>query len=307
MSAYPTPLTPKQIQAGMQLLTANLLGLWSPPNPPPPVGAEIYSAVRIAWQTRGEPFPDITQDVVMLRCVEVDNLYNRVRDVQIIPNPQDQNDPPQTLLQVTTYQRVWKTFWEFYGPNSFDRARIVHSGLFTQAIHDTFAVFNLNLYWVTNPPAPQRIPPFEDGQWWERTDFESEFNEGVTETLVVPIIASVEIKVFTEEQTPQVLQVFATQDTDDLGVPTVGIRVTVPPSAIPLAVGQQYLMNGLTYATWLNGLTLTITGVASLGNNQWQFNANYDGEQYVLADDTGTATLQSVVTIPVNDFVVDLQ
>ena len=214
MSPYPTPLTPNQIQASMQLLTANILGLWTPPMLPPDTSS-IYSTIRVGWQQKGQPFNDIDVDTIYLRCWEVDDQYNRIRDIQMLPNPADTNDPPQSVLQVTTYQRIWVTQWELYGPNSFDKARQLRSGLFTQAVHDTFAALNLNLYWVTDPAAPVRIPPFSDGEWWERTDFDSRFNEGVTEVIVIPIAASVEIKVYSDEQG-------AAQPMEDFTVPLQG-------------------------------------------------------------------------------------
>ena len=188
MSTYPTPLVPQTIDAAMQLLTINMLGLPAPQEEDDPV----YQLVRIGWQAQGQPFQTSDKDVAYVRAIEVDDQYNRVRDVQMIPNPNDQNVPPQSLLQVTTYQRVWENYWEFYGPNSFDHARIVRSALFTQVVHDTFAALNLNLYWVTDPAAPDYFPYFQDGQWWYAVSFKSRFNEGVTETLVIPLAASVE-------------------------------------------------------------------------------------------------------------------
>ena len=193
MSAYPTPLTPNTVQTAMQLLTINMLGIPAPTSQNDPA----YSAVRIGWQQRGQPFNFITDDVAYLRCMTVDDpAVNRQRDSQIVPNPADTNDPPRSVLQLYTYMRVWQTFWEFYGPNSFDRARKVHSALFTQAVHDTFAALGLSLYWVPDSACPQRVPYFADGEWWDRMDFEARFNELVSETVVLPLAASVEIEVY---------------------------------------------------------------------------------------------------------------
>jgi hypothetical protein len=183
----------------MQLLTINMLGIAPPTAPNDPA----YNAVRIGWQQRGQPAYKIGDDVAFVRCAEVDDPYNRVRDVTQVPNPQDTNDPPQSVLQLTTYQRVWQTFWELYGPNSFDRMRQIHSALFTQTVHDTFAALNLNLYWVTDPPCPRRVPYYSDGQWWEFVAFDSRFNEGVTETLVIPLAASVPVQVYNGPVPPQ--------------------------------------------------------------------------------------------------------
>ena len=195
MSAYPTPLTPNSVQAAMQLLTINMLGIAAPSSPTDPA----YSAVRVGWQQRGQPAQFINQDVAYLRCVTVDvPEVNRQRDSQILPNPADENDPPQSVIQLFTYMRVWQTFWEFYGPNDFDRARKVHSAFFTQVVHDTFATLGLSLYWVPDSACPQRVPYYSDGQWWERVDFEARFNELVSEVIVIPLAASVEIQEYTK-------------------------------------------------------------------------------------------------------------
>lgn len=194
MSAYPTPLTPNQVQSAMQLLTATLLGYIAPGTPPSSVPPSVYAQVRQEWQQRGQPFNAIGDDVTYLRSYEIDDQYNRQRDVQTVSNPADV-DPsnPTTVLQVTTYIRVWQTVWEIQGPNSFDNARKIRSGLFTQDMHDAFAASGLLLYLVTDPAAPRRVPYFSDGQWWERVDFEASFNERVTETVVQNIVASVEV------------------------------------------------------------------------------------------------------------------
>ncbi len=82
------------------------------------------------------------------------------------------------------------------GPNSFDRARILKSSFFTQVLHDTFAALNLNLYLVPNIESPRRITELFSNQWWERTDFMTQFNEGVSEVQILEIAESVEVQVY---------------------------------------------------------------------------------------------------------------
>jgi len=183
----------------MQLLTINALGITPPSVPNDPA----YSDVRVGWQQLGQPAQTVNQDVAYVRSTTVNDApVNRVRDVQWIPNPQDDNDPPISMIHLYTYMRVWETFWEFYGPNSFDRARMLHSSLFTQLMHDTFAAAGLQLYWVTDASCPRRVPYYSDSQWWERCDFEARFNELVTEAVIVPIAASVEVKIYTDVPGP---------------------------------------------------------------------------------------------------------
>ena len=177
----------------MQRLTLQLLGY----DPTVPANNQY---VRIGWQQQGQPAQGIEEDVTYLRCTETDvPAVNRQRDSQILSNPADKNTPPQTVIQLFTYMRVWETFWCVYGPNSFDNARKLHSGLFTQETHDTFATLGLALYWVPDSSAPRRVPePRDGGQWWERVDFEARFNELVSEVIVIPLAASVEIQEYTK-------------------------------------------------------------------------------------------------------------
>jgi hypothetical protein len=142
----------------------------NPNNPQPPTN---YYGARIAWQQRGQPRPDIEEDVAFIRAVEVDDEYNRIRDVSY-----EVTDDVYT--KITNYTRVWEASWYVYGPNSFDNCRKIRTRLFDQDIHDQFAASQL--YLVTDPSAPQRVPEQENGQWWERVDFSARFNEEVTET-----------------------------------------------------------------------------------------------------------------------------
>jgi hypothetical protein len=141
--------------------------------------------VRVGWQPQGQPAWQITDDVVVLNAVEDDDVYNRVRDVQTLPND------TVSLIQLTTYTRVWRAMFTLYGPNSFDRARILKSALYQQTSHDTLA--SANLYLVTDVIAPQRVPELYEKQWWERVDFSFQLNEAVYEAPTVPSVASVEI------------------------------------------------------------------------------------------------------------------
>jgi hypothetical protein len=182
VSSYPLPLTPNQVDLVFQSATIAALGLQlqSPANPADPA----YGAVRVGWQQQGQPFAKITENVAFVRCAEDDDPYDRIKHPSIVNG--------QQLFQ---YTRVWRVWWTLYGPNSFDNARAVRSSLFSQAIHDLLAA--ANLYFVTNPAAPHRLPEEKDGQWWERVDFSAQFNEFVTETPPVTFANSVEIKGYT--------------------------------------------------------------------------------------------------------------
>lgn len=183
-----TALTPTTITENVQTLTCGVLGI----NPPD------YSKVRVAWQQQGQPFStDPTMDVCYVSCVPQDDDYNRVRD-QLLSGPYT-----GPITETWTYTRGWKVSWFFYGPNSSDNARAVWSSLFTDYAAAQLAA--VNLYAVTDPPSPTRLPQELNGQWWEYADFHVELYEQVTETIEDGSATSVEIKV--EDSSGQVADI----------------------------------------------------------------------------------------------------
>lgn len=184
------PLVPKQMDMAIQAITLAMgLNLTTDSNPTPPNSPNYYG-VRCGWQQQGQPFPGIAEDVVFVREIEVDDQYNRVRDVSYATSTAG-SPPITTYTKLTQYTRVWEVFWSVYGPNSFDNARLIRTRLFDQDIHDQFAASLL--YLITDPSAPRRVPEFEDNQWWERTDFSARFNEFVTESYVAQTVLSDQI------------------------------------------------------------------------------------------------------------------
>jgi hypothetical protein len=95
------------------------------------------------------------------------------------------------LTKTTNYTRVWRVYWDVYGPNSFDNARLLRTRLFDQDVHDQFSA--ALLWMVTDPAAPVRAPELFANQWWERVSFSARFNEFVTETLTDQAVASTEV------------------------------------------------------------------------------------------------------------------
>lgn len=186
------PLVPAQIETVFQAVTCNMgLNLsWTPPvNGVFPHGISPnpnYYGVRIGWEQQGQPFQQISEDVVYLRCYEIDTQYNRVRDLSY------QNSP--VFTEKWNYTRAWETCWTIYGPNSFDNSRLVRSSLFLQGIRDQFAA--AQLYWVSDPAAPVRVPELMDSQWWERVDFKARFYEFVTESNNPNYVESVEVNLY---------------------------------------------------------------------------------------------------------------
>lgn len=151
-----------------------------------------YKAVRVGWQPSGQPSWEFEEDVAFVRCIEEDDEYNRIRDVEDILIDDVQ------INQVVSYTRVWRTFWTLWGPNCFDNARKIKSALLrpTQDIHDLMV--SSSLYLVTDVPAPVRVPEPFQSRWWERCDFSAQFNEGVTEDNPTNTITDAEVLLYTE-------------------------------------------------------------------------------------------------------------
>ena len=178
-------LTQTAINTLLQVLTCQMLGI------DPSIDLTAYSKVRLDWPTGGAPGWGIGDDVAFIRTTEEDDVYNRLRDRVIGPLN-------STVLNSTdTYTRVWRVSYSFYGPNSFDNARLLKSSLLSlDFAHDTLA--NANLYLVTDIPATTRNPEKYQGQWWERCDLSVKLNELITETLTVSSIQSAEVLLYTE-------------------------------------------------------------------------------------------------------------
>jgi len=177
MSTPQAPLTPLAISSALQAVTLAALGL----------PANAYDQVRIAWQTTAQPREPVTQDVCYIAAIEDEDLYNKVRDVTLT------QATTTTDTITTTYTRVWRVMWTFYGPNSFDRARQMRSALLTQATHDQLA--GSQLFLVTAMTAPLRAPERYAELWRERVDFHVQMNEFVTEVSIVQTVASVDVSV----------------------------------------------------------------------------------------------------------------
>jgi hypothetical protein len=112
-----------------------------------------------------------------------------------------------TITETTSYTRVWQVTWNIYGPNSFETARAIRSGLFNQdnaagtiladADGNPILPFGQldgnNVYFLPDVAEPVRCPEEENGQWWERVDMVAKFNELVQEESTVETAASVEV------------------------------------------------------------------------------------------------------------------
>lgn len=174
-----TALTPAQVSIIVQKLTCQALGL-------PPTD---YGQVRVDWQTQGQPFQDVKQDVCYVGCVLEDVEYNKVRDAS--------RSGTNPVTETWVYTRGWRFSWSLYGPNSTDRARMIHSAfVFMSYFSDQLSLSSL--YPVSDPPEPTRTPENFNAQWWERADFHIIVYEQVIETITYNPVTSVENKVYAD-------------------------------------------------------------------------------------------------------------
>lgn len=172
-----TALTVPQINIIVQAQTCGMLGI----NPVDP------SLVRCDWQAQGQPDVALpSQDSCYISCVTHDVEYSRVRDKSY--------SGTDAVTETWVYTRGWRIEWVCYGPNSLDRIRQIHSALFQDYFNDQFALSQL--YPVSDPSEPVRLPENHNAQWYDCSRFHCVFYEQVTETIVTPAVLSVEIKLY---------------------------------------------------------------------------------------------------------------
>jgi hypothetical protein len=75
-----------------------------------------------------------------------------------------------------------------------DRARQIWSATFIDYFNDQLNLSNL--FPVSEPTEPARVPETWNAQFWERCDFAITMYENVTETIEDGAVTSVEIKVY---------------------------------------------------------------------------------------------------------------
>lgn len=179
-------LTPRQIEAIFQPLAAQMLGFDPVGNPD-----SAYFAVRIGWQTEGQPAWEVTDNVCVLTAFLENDPFARVRDnlYEMTGSPAD------VLTDEMGFTQVWKMHFSFYGPSSANWARQMMSAMTLDWVHDALAA--VKIYRIPASPRPMYAPelfPDPGGVWYERTDVEVYFNEQVSESLA-PVTPAEEVVV----------------------------------------------------------------------------------------------------------------
>lgn len=180
-------LTPIAMMTLFQDLTLNIMGI-TPAGPTDPG----YSMVRVSWPTAGQPAFSLNDNVTFLAArLKAEHEYGQVRDVQITQST------PAVVIQNIVYTRVWEVRWNFYGPASFDTARLVKDALIS-AEWTLYQLGASNLFLSPTDEDPRYVPEESPvrGQWWQRTDYMALFNEQVNATITTPSVRSAEIEVY---------------------------------------------------------------------------------------------------------------
>jgi len=188
-------LTLSQLNTLYQSLTLSMLGMdeavaaWQAylddPVGDPPVNP--YYSVRLSWPTDGAPAWKLVENICFLQIIEVDDIFNRLRDTAW--------DGLTETLE-TSYTRILSCKWTFYGPNSYDNALTIRDKVFLPQYHDILAA--QSIYLIPDIRAPLRMPELFASQWWERTDLVIHFNSLVTRNSILYAIKSAEVSVTTE-------------------------------------------------------------------------------------------------------------
>ena len=173
-------LSLKNIEDLFQKLIVSMLG-WDVSNP------ILKNNVKIAWATR--PAWNPSDNIVFLKVVESDSMYNKEREVV-----NESIESPQEFVQKTSYTRQIQVTLTVYGPNSFENMQIIRDSMFYQTFRNVLS--KNKIYLIPDIPSPVRAPELYNDQWWERVDMTLKFNELIVrETSVVPV-ESVDIIIY---------------------------------------------------------------------------------------------------------------
>lgn len=176
-------LTLTQIEDLFQGLFVSILG-WDQTSP------SKVNDVRISWPEEGMPAFLITDDVVFIQCMEIDDPYNRQRENEDVLS----GSAPLDFDRTVSYTRVWQIMAVLYGPDSFKNSQDLRDKIFYE---DNQLTLKRNyLYLVHDIVAPRRVPEYFQGKWWKRVDMSFVFYESVVRDTTVPVVDSVEVTMF---------------------------------------------------------------------------------------------------------------
>lgn len=152
--------------------------------------------VRLAYQAQ-QPAQEHDENVVYIYVSEVDDDYNKLRDLVYF------NSDPDVSDLLTKYTRVMEVQWSCYGPSAFDLANTIRRSILSESIRSVLAT--AQVYPLTWIAAPTRVPYQFNNRWWERTDVRVRFNVNTTYNEEVPYIESAEVLIDTVEISQNVI------------------------------------------------------------------------------------------------------
>ena len=148
--------------------------------------------VRVAFVTGGAPSWAVEDNLVFLHALEMDDLYNRQREVV-----EEYEVSPDDFASETSYTKVRQLNFNLYGPNSSENADTIKDGLFYPS--NKLVLDKEKVYLIHDITAPRRVPEYWEGLWYERVDMSVLFNELVIRSINVPRIVSVDVSIYEGE------------------------------------------------------------------------------------------------------------
>jgi hypothetical protein len=148
--------------------------------------------VRVAYSQTGAPAWGVEDNLVFLYAKEVDNLYNRPREVTDIYEVS-----PDEFSSETNYTRVMQLFLTLYGTNATTNADTIRDSIFYPEFK--LLLDQQKVYLIHDIAAPRRAPEYWEGLWYERVDMSMTFNELIVRSISVPRITSIDVAIYEGE------------------------------------------------------------------------------------------------------------
>ena len=147
-------------------------------------------AIRMTWQTAGSPPWHRDEDVAFIQVMPDEDAYNKQKD--IIYTAKNST----TLNETFAMTNVIAVHWAIYGPNSYDRAMKIFTGLSRTKISSELSKYSI--YQILTTSAPQRMPELYGAEWWERTNITVRFNTTISITQDRPILEAPKVTIINE-------------------------------------------------------------------------------------------------------------
>ena len=170
--------TPNEIEALLQTLAMQLLGIAIPPiGATPSVMDAAYRQVRVGWQLDSQPTWDANEDVCFVKVTPMDVPAFGIRSSKIVGSS-----------EVQTYTAAWTCVLVFYGPNSGANAQSMYAGLLGN--YGLPYLTQKGIYVSGRYNQPVRAPEEFSQQTWDRSDLTFELNAKATLTIATGFILS---------------------------------------------------------------------------------------------------------------------